>query len=276
MYWQKFRGTPKAFITLNAAQRLWLNLQREPGDDLIPAIADQSVITWGLGKAIGDTLVYTDEFGQELKLKLIGGLAGSIFQGSVIISEQAFTDHFPSISGTRVLLIEAPIEQQQTTIKTLSRSLQDYGIDLVDAAERLAAFKTVENTYLSIFLALGGLGLILGTIGLGVIVMRNVLERRSEWAIMQAMGFTHNAIKKIILLENLLLLIIGMVCGVISAVVAVFPALRSPGTQIPYTFLSLTLAAIYISGVCWTALAIKMALRKRQHRHLLFLQQSSQ
>ena len=47
---------------------------------------------------------------------------------------------------------------------------------------RLAAFQEVQNTYLSIFQLLGGLGLLLGTVGLGMVVLRNALERRSELA----------------------------------------------------------------------------------------------
>ncbi len=41
--------------------------------------------------------------------------------------------------------------------------LQPYGVDAVTTAERLDEFHRVENTYLSTFQALGGLGLLLGT-----------------------------------------------------------------------------------------------------------------
>ena len=57
------------------------------------------------------------------------------------------------------------------------------------AVERLAAFHRVENTYLSTFQALGGLGLLLGTVGLSAIMFRNVLERRRELALLRAVGY---------------------------------------------------------------------------------------
>jgi len=38
----------------------------------------------------------------------------------------------------------------------------------------------VQNTYLGTFQILGGLGLLLGSAGLGIVVLRNVLERRGE------------------------------------------------------------------------------------------------
>jgi len=41
------------------------------------------------------------------------------------------------------------------------------------------------------FLALGGLGVILGTVGVVVVVLRSALERRGEFALMLAVGFEH-------------------------------------------------------------------------------------
>ena len=57
----------------------------------------------------------------------------------------------------------------------------DFGADATGTAERLAQFHRVENTYLSTFQALGGLGLILGTMGLATVLLRNVLERGASW-----------------------------------------------------------------------------------------------
>jgi putative ABC transport system permease protein len=74
--------------------------------DVVPAIADQSVIQWGLGKKVGDTLVYANARGEEVKLLLVGGLANSIFQGNVIISSANFLKHFPDHGGSNILLVE--------------------------------------------------------------------------------------------------------------------------------------------------------------------------
>ena len=59
----------------------------------------------------------------------------------------------------------------------------------MDAREQLAQFLAVQNTYLSTFQSLGALGLLLGTIGLAVVQLRSVLERRGELALMRAGGF---------------------------------------------------------------------------------------
>ncbi|MHC5079853.1 MAG: FtsX-like permease family protein, partial [Planctomycetota bacterium] len=187
----------------------WLALEKRVGEDVIPAIADQTVIDWGLKLSLGDTLSYVDEKGKPFRLKLVGGLANSIFQGHVLISETAFMKRFPSTNGARILLIDAPAGQGERVADALSRALQDLGLALTPAGERLASFYAVENTYLSIFLLLGGLGLLLGNVGLGVVVMRNVLERRQELALFRAVGFSRAGIRRMILWVHGFLFAVG-------------------------------------------------------------------
>ena len=68
----------------------------------------------------------------------------------------------------------------------MTRALRDRGLELTPAAEKLNAFNAVQNTYLDTFQVLGALGLLLGSVGLGVVVLRNVLERRGELALLAA------------------------------------------------------------------------------------------
>jgi ABC-type antimicrobial peptide transport system permease subunit len=124
----------------------------------------------------------------------------------------------------------------------------------------LAEFNAVENTYLSIFQLLGGLGLILASVGLGLVVLRNVLERRGELAMLQAVGFDKAALKRMVFYEHGGLMAGGLACGVFAALVAVSPALKSPGGQVPYFSLVLTIACIGISGVVWIWIATAFAL----------------
>jgi len=142
----------------------------------------------------------------------------------------------------------------------LSARLKDYGLALAPATQRLAEFNAVENTYLSIFQLLGGLGLILASVGLGLVVLRNVLERRGELAMLQAVGFEKAELKRMVFYEHGGLLAGGLACGIIAAMVAVSPALKSPGGQVPYFSLVLTIAAIAISGIVWIWIATAFAL----------------
>ena len=89
------------------ADKLKLELQR----DAIPAIGDAASIQWALGKKIGDVIPYTDERGNKFNVRIVGAVANSILQGSLIIDEAEFVKRFPSTSGYRMFLIDAPSEK---------------------------------------------------------------------------------------------------------------------------------------------------------------------
>ena len=241
----------------------WKLLESTTEPDVVPAIGDANSIEWALGKSLGDTLDYTDERGRKFKVRLVGAIANSILQGSFLISEKAFVQRFPSESGYRMFLIDAPSNAGITVATRLSRAFQNVGLEVTPAAERLAAFNAVQNTYLNTFQILGGLGLLLGSAGLGVVVLRNVLERRGELALLLAVGYRPRALRWLVLSEHGALLWTGLGLGVVAAVVAVLPALLSPGAEIPYASLAVTLGAVLISGLLWTWLATRFALRAK-------------
>jgi len=230
-------------------------------NDEIPAIGDANSIQWALAKKIGDTIDYTDEQGRAFKLRLVGAVANSILQGSLLIDEAEFTRRFPGEGGYRMFLIDAPSNSVAQVSAALSRALQDAGLELTPAAQRLNEFNAVQNTYLGTFQVLGGLGLLLGSAGLGVVVLRNVLERRGELGLLTAVGFRRRLLQRLVLSEHGVLLGLGLGLGIAAAAVAVLPAILSPGTQLPYGSLALTLAAVLLNGLLWTWLATSYALR---------------
>ncbi len=229
----------------------WRILKKRFNDTVIPAIADQTVLTWGLMKSVGDTLTYLDEKGRKLHLKIVGGLSSSVFQGNVLIDSKLFTEHFPSSSQTKYMLIDAQEKEKSEIAETLRFALEDHGIELTPAKERLREFYSVTNTYLSIFLLLGGLGVIIGTIGLGIVLLRNLLDRKQEIAAMRALGFNRRAVFNIIFYENFALLAAGLGTGLISAIVGMLPSLLTPAFSVPYAFISIILLAILLSGILW-------------------------
>ena len=232
-----------------------------PSSDEIPAIGDANSIEWSLGKKVGDTIDYTDESGHPFKLRLVAAVANSILQGPLIIDEAQFVKRFPGESGYREFLVDAPGNLAPNLVSTLSRALQDVGMELTPAVQRLSAFNAVQNTYLSTFQVLGGLGLLLGSAGLGAVVLRNVLERRGELGLLLAVGFRKRQLHWLILSEHAALLGLGVSLGVAAAAIAVLPSILSPTTQLPYRSLAVTLAGICLNGVFWTWLATRSALR---------------
>jgi len=239
----------------------WLELEKSFGTDIIPAIADQTVITWGLKKKVGDTLIYFNEQGKKVKLLLIAGLNNSIFQGNILISDENFRKHFPSEGGSKIMLIDASDSDKNELSELLQSRLVDYGIQITNNTERLAEFNSITNTYLSVFMALGGLGVIIGTIGLGIVLYRNMLERKQELAIMIALGYTNKHIFRLVFNENLLLLVAGLMCGLLAALIGILPSLISPSFTIPGFFMFGLIAIVFISGLIWIYFPAKRILK---------------
>ncbi|MBC8326125.1 MAG: ABC transporter permease [Verrucomicrobia subdivision 3 bacterium] len=253
---------PKALADKKAftfAQGTGWKVLDETERDAVPAIVDMNTGMWMLHVRVGDVIDYPDESGGTFKIRIAGFLANSVLQGDLIISEKHFVKHFPSASGYRVFLIDSA--DPKATAAALNFALEDYGLELTPATRRLAEFSQVQNTYLDIFQALGGLALLLGSAGLGVVVLRNVLERRGELALLQAIGFRKSALHWLVLAEHGGLLILGLAAGIISAAVAVWPTLSAPGQGMPLELLAWTVGGILLSGLLWTWLASAAALR---------------
>ena len=227
----------------------------------VPAIGDANSIKWALGKKVGDTLDYVDEQGRPFKIRIVGAVANSILQGSLIIDEHPFVKRFPGESGYRMFLIDAPSNSVSEVSATLSRALQDVGLELTPATKRLAQFNAVQNTYLNTFQVLGGLGLLIGTAGLGVVVLRNVLERRGEFGLLLALGYRRGLVRRIVLSEHVGLLAMGLCIGIVAALCAVAPFLFLGREGLPITWLGITLGAVIVIGLVCTILATRSALR---------------
>ncbi|MDH3583116.1 MAG: FtsX-like permease family protein, partial [Phycisphaerae bacterium] len=230
-------------------------------DNVIPGIVEDSVATYILHKKLGDTLEYIDERGRPLKIRIVATTSNTILQGHVVISDANFQRHFPSTSGYRVFLVDAPAESAQEVQAELERGLADLGVDVMTTTRRLGLFSRVQNTYLTIFGILGGLGLVLGCVGLGLVVLRNVLERRHELALLRCLGFRRGQLHWLVLAEHWSLLLLGLAIGAISALLAAAPALTRPGTNTPKLLLILTVLGILASGLFWSGLASVAALR---------------
>jgi len=229
----------------------------------VTAIVDQATAMWGLGKGVGDTLDYQDANGNTFQVKITGLLAGSVLQGKMIISEQAFLAKYPDAAGYRFFLVDARPEACDEIAAHLTRQLEQRGLALEPAKQRLELFLSVQNTYIGIFTVLGGLGVLLGTAGIGVLIARHVLERRGELGLMQALGFRAGALRLMIMGEHSVLLVLGMVLGVVTAGLAVIPQLISSGGGLPAAFLARLIAAVLGFGLVVCVTAVSTAVRGR-------------
>ena len=249
-----------AFSGANAA-RTWRLLERS--DEPFPTVADANTLEWSLHAKVGDIVLVRDDAGVPRRLKVVGSVAHSVLQGHLVVSENTFERLYPNRSGYKVFLVDAPSAKARAIGAMLSQGWQDVGADVVSTVDRLDAFQKVENTYLSIFGVLGALGLLLGTGGLGVVVARNLLERRAETAVLRAMGFPLASVVRLIVIEHARLLAIGLAVGIGSALTAVYPTLRRGASDVAWGNLASLLVLILLAGIAWVWIAVRALLDRR-------------
>ncbi len=244
--------------SLDSSENPWLLLNREFPDGAIPVIGDANSLSYVLHLKVGDDFIL-DHGPTPVKLRVVASLADSIFQSELIMSDRNFVRLFPSEQGYRYFLIEAPNATEAATV--LEDRLSDFGFDAQSTEERLASFHRVENTYLSTFQLLGGLGLALGTLGMAAVLLRNVLERRRELALMRAVGYNSSHFAVMVITENVLMLCLGLAVGFVCALLSIAPVLFERGGRGPNISLGLLLLAILVSGATASLVATIAALR---------------
>lgn len=212
----------------------WTLLDR-PADEAVPLLADDHTAQWILQKSIDDVWELTDEAGAPFKVRLVGMLHSSIFQSELLLSAHHFQRLFPSRAGFGYFLIDTPPDGAAAVRQALEGFLGEaFGFNVTSTAERLASFQAVENTYLSTFQALGGIGLLLGIVGLAIVLLRNFQERLGEWALLQALGYARRDLGWLALVEQGMLLFLGMGVGLISAFFVVGPLWATQAGQLPW------------------------------------------
>ena len=234
----------------------------EPADDIprYPVIGDMNTLMYSLKKGIGDVIPFPDEQNPTAELQIVGMLDGSLFQGVLVTSRTGLQELDPDVTGFQYFLAEAETAEQAVVLATVLESeLNSWGMDTEPVGERLGGFLAVQNTYLSTFQLLGGLGLLVGVFGLAVVMVRNVVERRHEIAMLRAIGFTGSRIRHLILAENCVLLFWGILLGTISALLAMLPHLLSTGADLPWRSLGITLATVALTGMLASVVAVRRA-----------------
>jgi ABC-type antimicrobial peptide transport system permease subunit len=238
----------------------WLLLNHIEHDGAIPVIADANSMAYVLHRSVGDEFEL-DNGGTTVKLRFVAALSDSIFQSEVLMSSANFRRLFPDQPGYQMLLVQAAGDVQAVADE-VEQGLGDTEADAVDTGAYLASFHRVENTYLSTFQTLGGLGLLLGTVGLATVLLRNLLERRRELALLSAVGFRRSHFVVMAAAENLLVVLGGLAVGAVCAAIAIAPAVAERGGRLPLSSGALLLlGSVFVVAMLSSVAAMAAATR---------------
>jgi ABC-type antimicrobial peptide transport system permease subunit len=233
-------------------------------DDPIPVIIDKNTANYSL-KLFALGTIYEVEYdnGQRVAFEVVGFLSNTILQGSLLIGEADFKRVFPSVAGYRYFLIDtADVPSPEDQVAVMEEALGDQGFDARSAVGVLRDFMAVQNTYLSTFQSLGGLGLLLGTFGLAAVQVRSVIERTRELGLLRAIGFGNRRIANLIFLESGWLLGVGLGVGILAALFATLPHFLFGSASVPWGELGIIFAIITATGVVTSYVASRAIARR--------------
>lgn len=247
-----------------AADNPWLLLERpshdvreDTGTDrVVPAILDQATAQWALKLGgVGARFEIAADDGRRVSLEIVGLLDGSILQGYVVVSEADFLAMFPGQSGYRLAVVDAsgvPAALDSVVPAALAAAWADAAVAVESTAARLRSLQAVQNTFLTGFQLLGGLGLLLGTAGVAAVQAQGVVERRGALSLLRAVGFGLGRVRLLLVLETLVMVGIGLVVGATAGWLAVV----SLATVSPHTVPERQWPAVWIALTCAAALAV--------------------
>ncbi|MEM6910041.1 MAG: ABC transporter permease [Verrucomicrobiota bacterium] len=237
------------------------SLLREAGTGgAVPVVVDQNSALWALGKSLGE-IVELPAGEETLRFQIVGLLATSILQGALLLDEQVFQDLFPAEAGHRVFLVGGG-EASSASVASLSRALEAYGAEVSTTRDRLLAYAEVQNTYLKMFLLLGGFGLLLACVGFLVLFRRNVVEFRGQLALLEGVGVRRSRLQALVHHEHFGLVAWGIALGAGAALIAVLPAGLGARGAFPWLLVLLVMALVLVGGYLASRWATALSFRR--------------
>jgi len=238
----------------------WRLLENPSKSGAVPVFCEQNTAQWMLKKGVGDEFTMPGDDGEIITFRIVGTLVDSPFQSELISSDEEFARVFPKQSGYRMFLIRTAPGQEEAVARVLQVGFRANGFTATPTRERVEAYQAVIGAYLSTFQLLGGLGLLLGVLGLAVVILRGVWERLGELALLRAMGYRTLALQFLVLVENALLLVLGLAIGVVTALASVAPHVAS-GAAVPWLRLAALLGLVLAVGFVVASVATAGILR---------------
>jgi putative ABC transport system permease protein len=114
---------------------------------------------------------------------------------------------------------------------------------------------------------LGALGYLLGICAFAIQVVRTIWERRANYAIMHASGFTVARLRWLIILEYSTIIIISVAIGVFASCVSILPNRDIEG-RFPWSSIGIFVLVIVLVSAVMTLLATQSLTKNRLIKEL--------
>ena len=186
-------------------------------------IIDGSVVPNGFGLrtgivavGLGETLTVAMTDNSMVNLTVVG-IMDQQFNMGIYTLDTFLQNESPANSQNLFYMSTTSNSPQAPTdvAKALEIEFVSYGLRTYVVRDLVKDVMGTTSSVMQLMEIFLGMGLIVGTSGLGIITIRNVAERRQEIGVMRAIGFQRDMILKTFLLETSFVSLLGIVLGVI-------------------------------------------------------------
>jgi len=133
--------------------------------------------------------------------------------GGVFVNEATVYGAFKALGPNRMLVSYKdgldPAEQSVL----LEKDFVDAGLTTISVKALAEQITSSVDSIFTLFRAFLAMGLVIGIVGLGIITIRAIYERRLEIGMMRAIGFTKNMVVVNFALESAFISLLGIVAG---------------------------------------------------------------
>lgn len=184
------------------------------------------IIDGGLAGAMGgfmqyedaESLVLNDSFavvawdGTRTNVTVVGVMKQSAL-GGVFVNEGSVYASFKALGVNRLLVSYADGLDPARQSVLLEKEFLDVGLSTISVKALAEEITASVDSIFTLFRAFLAMGLIIGIVGLGIITIRSIYERRLEIGMMRAIGFTKGMVVTNFALESAFISLLGIVAG---------------------------------------------------------------
>lgn len=142
----------------------------------------------GFGREVGEVITIQSIDGKN-HTKTIIGFTEQFGISAVFMYNESAREEFGVTEKTIHLFKLDGVDDKDGFSNDLRRSMLKYMMYTVIIEEIVRDFLKVQNAFFDLFNAFLSLGLVVGIVGLGIVTLRSVYERRHEIGMMRAIGF---------------------------------------------------------------------------------------
>ncbi len=154
----------------------------------------------GLGLKAGAPLTIILQNGTRLQ-RTIAAITDQFAIRAVFTNESAGASVY-NVTIKRLHMLDVARGNDANTVSDgLRKALKDYGLYTIVIEDVVKEILKFQNGFFDLFNAYLSLGLVIGIVGLGIVTLRAVYERRHEIGMMRAVGFKRRAVMAVFLGE---------------------------------------------------------------------------